>query len=131
MTFVPLSPGSRVQGVAFGYTIRQGHSHSGLSLHLVLSPETIRKAKLADGDTVRLDADTKEGLARLTVVGSQVKLARPIRVGKTGRGMFRMACKHAVAEAFGTEPCGVTPLEVTQFSSDGLIFELPKKEDAQ
>jgi hypothetical protein len=131
MNFAPLSPGSRVQGVAFGYTIRKGHNHNGLSLQLILSPETIRKAGLSPDQTVRLDADTKEGLARLTVVGSIAKLARPLRIAETGRGMVRMACKGAVAEVFGHEACGVQPLTVVEFSTDGLIFELPKKEDAQ
>lgn len=132
MKFIPLETTGRAMcGCRCGYTIllQRGQNGRAGTFRLSIHPDLMRALKVQRDSIWRLDGDIKAGMARLTPVATLGKAARRIRVSATGRGDWSIPHSGLVAEAF-PKVTSVTELAGVEVTSDGLLFEIPKKGDA-
>lgn len=133
MKFIPLETSGRAaNGCRCGYTVLSCHGQNGRygTFRLSIHPELMRKLKVSRDSIWRLDGDLKAGMARLTPVQVMGKAARKIRISATGRGDWSIPHSGLIGEAFPAVPT-VTELSGVEVTSEGLLFELPKKEGGE
>lgn len=118
----PLRPGA---GVEFGYVVRRKGSQ-GNQVMFSFSAKVAVRMKWNSETFVRLDADIKERLAAFTTMNhGKNRLHRKIRIYPSGRGSVTVPYYDAVEQLL-PEPEGMTALEIADYATDQLVFNLPQ-----
>lgn len=132
MPFKPLTPNSRANtGVDLGFAIRSpgGPRKTNYTLEIVMSAETMRKAKLSPEEWLRLDVDDSARMLRLTKVANGTsKASRRLRVSTAGRGMWSIPCSGPLKDWFGNGTSLMQALEIEETNSEGITFKAPSLE---
>lgn len=133
MAWETLVPDGRSSvGVAFGYAVRlqtggkQADERRWPTLSFVLSAAVVRAAKLQAGEWLRIDVDRKARKGRLTRLAQPSKAGRKLHVSESGRSDVVWPCSGPLAELFGSDAVGVTPLAY-EVTSEGIVFDLPAR----
>lgn len=123
MSWQPLSTAGRAcAGSEIAFAIRGGKS---MRLSFSIRPDIVRKMKLQDQESLRLESDGKK-LCRLVRAGG--KESKRVRLQESGRATWECSCTGAVADAWTQNVCEMTPLEMIEFNGEHIVFVLPEWE---
>lgn len=123
MSWKDLKPlGRATVGTKCGYALRNaGSRKKNCSLEIVLAADVLRRSDWKDGSWLKLQREGK--MIRLVIVTGASKTARKLRISQSGRGNWLIPATGDIADLFGAEAKGMTPLNLVEATSEHICME--------